>query len=637
MLLSASGVAKAFGVDSVLTNVTFRIEPREKVALVGRNGTGKSTLLKIICGLVEADSGSVNLSRGAKIGYLRQEAPVTLGLSVIEEAEAGVQNQLALRARLDELESVMSAGEATADDLDEFGLLHEHFLEAEGYSAERDVRVVLQRMGFTEDEFSRPTDLLSGGERTRLAIARLLLEEPDLLILDEPTNHLDLQATEWLEGWIRGYHGAILLVSHDRTFLESTADRVLELRDGTIKGYPGPFDKYLKLKEEENLRLAEVAKRQDQQIAKLDEFVRRFMNSQRTAQARGRLKHMNRLVSERVSAPKQDKGIKGGFQAVARSGDIVLDCEKLTVGFDDLPLYRDLNWTVRIGERWGVIGENGAGKSTLLRVIAGELEPMNGRTKLGANVFPGFFRQDGDDLDPDMSPLDVMVWDMDMEPGPARDLLGRFLISGDDVFRPIKTMSGGEKNKLSLAKLTRQNPNLLILDEPTNHLDMDSREALAEVLKEYTGTLILVSHDRWLLSQVCEQTLDIRKAGPVVYLGSYQDYRARKPESEATKRRSQAKAPLASESVIPTMTPREISKELQRVARLVEGIEADVAEKEAQIKSLEDQLANVDPTEDVLALTLAHQRMSEELEGTIAAWEEQAGELERLQSLQGKA
>jgi ATP-binding cassette subfamily F protein 3 len=614
-----------------LNNVSFRVDAREKVALVGRNGTGKTTLLRIITGQYAPDTGTVHVSPGAKIGYLRQEGAVDAGRTVLEEAQASVERQLELKSRLAELEAKMEAEPATPDDLEEYALLHEHFLEAEGYSVETDVRVVLLRMGFTEDEFDKPTAKLSGGEKTRLALARLLLEEPDLLILDEPTNHLDLQATEWLEGWLKGYHGAVLLVSHDRAFLENTAERVLELRDLTVKGYPGPFTKFLELRALEDARQAEVARRQDLEIAKMDEYVRRFMNSQRTAQARGRQKLMNRLIAERVDAPKNDKGMKAGFREVARSGDLVAEADALTLGFGpQVTLFQNLNWTVRIGERWGVIGENGSGKSTLLKVLLGELEPMAGRVRLGANVSVGYFSQDAGDLDPEMSPLDTLVWDLDMEPQPARDLLGRFLFSGDDVYRPIKTLSGGEKNKLSLAKLTQLGPNLLILDEPTNHLDMASREALAGVLADYKGTMILVSHDRWLLSQITDHTLDIRKAGPVVFPGSYPEFRIW--QARGSKPFAEKRSKVAVPDPEPTMSPRELSKELERMERLVSESEERVTKLEEGIKSIEQKLSTVSPTEDVYALTLDYRDLQEELQGAMAAWEEQTVRVEELKA-----
>jgi len=678
VLLSVSNVAKSFGVDKILTGVSFLIAAREKVALVGRNGTGKTTLLKIITGQMEADRGAVNLARGAKIGYLRQEAPVSSGRTVLEEAQASMQHQLDLQKRLQDLERNLAnqsdSPERSHDaDLEEYALLHEHFLEAEGYSAERDVRVVLQRMGFTDDEFDRQTDKLSGGEKTRLAIARMLLEEPELLILDEPTNHLDLQATEWLEGWLRQYHGAVLLVSHDREFLENTAERVLEMREGTVKAYPGPFAKYLKLKEEEEVRQAEVAKRQEQEIAKLDEYVRRFMNSQRTAQARGRLKQMNRLIESKVEAPKKEKGMKAGFGVVKRSGDVVIECENLTVGFPpsslwlvsvedpgsigkeggqgggDGILFRNLNWTVRFNDRLGVIGDNGAGKSTLIRTTLGLAEPLGGEVRLGTNLEIGYFSQDTQELDPNQSPLDFMVWECDMLPAEARNLLGRFLITGDDVYRPIKTLSGGEKNKLSLARLTNERPNLLILDEPTNHLDMDSREALSSVLKEYRGTLVLISHDRWLLSQATDQTLDVRRSGPILFNGSYAEYRlwqkrgsgsppapggVRGGFSNAATPRGH-KGPNPQSSNPPILSPRGLSKEIERLTKLVGEIEVEVARNEGAIKAVEAILSNLPATADVFALTQEHRAFQEALEGSMASWEEQSKRLEELKAMQG--
>jgi len=645
VLLSVSNVAKSFGVDQILDGVTFRLDAREKVALVGRNGTGKTTLLKILTGQIEPDSGNVQIAKGAKIGYLRQEAPVTMGRTVLEEAEEAVKKQLVLRGRLDELEAALERGSPSDEDLEEYSLLHEHFLEAEGYSAERDLRVVLQRMGFTESEFDKQTSKLSGGEKTRLAIARLLLEEPDLLILDEPTNHLDLQATEWLESWLKGYHGAVLLVSHDRAFLDNTAERVLLMKDCTVKSYPGPFPKYLQLKAEEDERQAEVARRQDMEIAKMDEYVRRFMNSQRTAQARGRLKLMNRLIENKVEAPKNERGMKAGFGEAKRSGDIVLSTEKLSIGFpsdsgEETVLFSDLEWSVRYGDRWGVIGENGSGKSTLIKVLLGQIEALSGKAKLGSNVITGYFSQDTANLDPEMSPLDVMVWEMDLKPPEARNLLARFLLTGDDVYRPVKTLSGGEKNKLSLAMLTQLQPNLLILDEPTNHLDMDSREALAQVLKEYKGTLVLISHDRWLLSQVTEQTLDVRRAGPIIYPGSYTEYRnkANKPRPKTQKAISPApvipKLLGKEKEPEPELSPRELSKEIGRVTKLVAEIELEVAEDESALKHLEEELANLSPTADVFSLTREHQRLKEQLDGRLAAWQEHSERLDRLTVMQ---
>lgn len=635
MLLNVASITKSYGPDEILAGVSFRLERREKVALVGRNGTGKTTLLKIIVGDEEPDTGAVQLARGGEIGYLRQHNPINLKGTVLQEAQAAREHELELKKRLDALEARLQDN-PTEEELEEYATLHEHFVEAEGYAAERDVRTVLKRMGFREEDFDKPASKLSGGERTRLALARQILEEPDLLILDEPTNHLDLNATEWLEGWLKGYPGAVLIVSHDRAFLENVADRYLELREGKVKAYDGPFSKYIKLRAEDEERQADLARKQQQQIDKLDEYVRRFINSQRTAQARGRQKQMNRLIDEKVSAPTKDKGIKGAIAPTKRSGDRVLETKGLGMAFGERTLFSKLDWSVMNGERWGVIGDNGTGKSTLVKAILGKLDASEGTSKLGANVEIGYFAQDGETMDLEKTPLEFMVWDVGMDPGPARDLLGRYLITGDDVFRPIKTLSGGERNKLSLARLTHDRPNVLILDEPTNHLDMDSREALADILNEYTGTLILVSHDRWLLSQVTNRTLHLRRdQSPVIYAGSYSDYRrgAAVPTTLTASKSNPAAAEAPKEE--PTMSPRELSKEIQRVEKLVGQIEDEIAALEQELAEIEATLANLPPQADVLALTQEHAATKERLDGQMGAWEEQSVRLESLRAMQG--
>lgn len=627
MLLSVSKVRKAFGTDVVLSDITFRIERREKVLLLGRNGCGKTTLLKIITGQDEPDSGNVQLARGAKIGYLRQEQQVEKGVSVLEEVERVLADQLALKSRLDELEARLEQG-ATDEDLEEYATVHEHFLELEGYSAERDLQTVLKRMGFEESEFSKPTSALSGGEKTRLALARLLLEQPDLLILDEPTNHLDLQAAEWLEGWLRSYPGAVLLVSHDRAFLEGMGDKVLDMRDGEVKAYPGPFEKFLKLRDEEREANLRLAKKQQAQADKLDEYVRRFMNSERTAQARGRLKQLQKLEASRVVVKGDERGMKATFGPSKRSGDIVVEVKDLSFGFTEELLLKDVSWIVQNGERWGVVGENGAGKSTLIKLALGNLEPWKGSIRWGANVEMGYFAQDVADLDPEKSPLDTLVWDCDLSPGEARNLLGRFLLVGDDVFRPIKTLSGGEKNKLVLASLTTLNPNLLVLDEPTNHLDMDSRDALGEVLNDFKGTLILISHDRWLLNRVTNRTLNVRRQGTETFPGNYGEFASRKGTSSVSKSIDQVK------TVGERLSPRELSKEISRLERDLDRLEKEVEKAEADISALEQRLATVGPNDDVVVLAKEYESAKSLRDDLTAKWVDTDERLASLRSMQ---
>ncbi len=655
MLLNVANLTKAYGPDEILMGVTFRMERREKVAIVGRNGTGKTTLLKILNSELEADTGAVQLSRGATIGYLKQHDPIDLSGTVREEAEKALQHAIHVKRRLEELE-VRLLNNPSNEELEEYTTVHEHYLELEGYAAERDLQTVLNKMGFKDEDFDKPASALSGGERTRLALARQILEEPDLLILDEPTNHLDLQAAEWLEGWLKNYPGAVLIVSHDRAFLENIGDRFLELKDGKVKSYPGPFAKFRKLRAEEDIRLAEVAKRQDQQLAKLDEFVRRFMNSQRTAQARGRQKHMNKLAAQKVIAPTAEKGVKGNLSPTKRSGDKVIEAKKISVSFGARKLIENLDWTVSIGQRWGVIGDNGTGKSTLIRVLLGLREANSGTAEFGANIEVGYFSQDAEDLDLEKSPIEFLVYECDMTPQTARDLLGNFLITGDDVFRPTKTLSGGEKNKLSLARLVQMKPNLLVLDEPTNHLDMDSREALASMLKSYKGTLVLVSHDRWLLGEVTNHTLHLRKDGlPISYAGNYARYRGdgvkvlrskggkgsevlRLESADQQTNIIAEKEPQNLKTVESQdrskLSPREVSKEISRLEKSILDSETSISETESEITVLERELSKVAPHADVWEMSQRHSAEKERLEGQMSAWEEQTTRLEELRKMQ---
>lgn len=621
MILSISNVAKSFAQEDVLCGATIRVEKGEKVALVGRNGCGKSTLLKIITGQMEADTGSYLFTRGASVGYLRQEHVVDEDKSLIEEAEESRKHILEIRTRLGELEKAIETG-SSIDDLEEYALLHEHFLENEGYSIERDLKIVLNRMGFEETDFSKKVGVLSGGEKTRLALAKMLLEEPDLLILDEPTNHLDLQATEWLESWINGYRGAALIVSHDRIFLQSVSERVIELRDGQAFSYTGPFEKFLRLRKEEEERNVVVAQKQQKEIDKLDEFVRRFINSERVAQARGKRKIMTRLIESKVQLQKDSKGIKGGFKSSQRSSDLVVETKNLSLSFGSLNLFSNFDWTVKRGEKWGVVGDNGSGKSSLIRVILGLLEPTNGISRIGANVVAGYFSQDAADLDPNSTPLETLTEELGMEIGAARNLLGRFLFSGDQVFQTIKSLSGGEKNKLSLAKLTQLNPNLLVLDEPTNHLDLASREALGDILCQYDGTLILVSHDRWLLSFLTTHTLDIRKEGIQKRIGNYSEFR-REASSKDTHTRFQEKQNNI-------LKPRELSKAIVKQKSLIQELELLVSKIENKVASVESQLSEPNSVDNLLPLTMQHGDLVAELQKAVLSWEAECTRLDVL-------
>lgn len=628
MLLSISNLSKSFGADLVLDGLTFRLAAREKVALVGRNGTGKTTLLRIIAGEEEPDSGGVSFARGTRLGYLSQISPVPKGQTVYEAAQQSIERRTHLAKRLRELEKMFQTGNATAEDVEEFNLVHEHFLESEGYAIERDTEVVLAKLGFEKEQFAKQTDVLSGGERTRLALARLLLDQPELLILDEPTNHLDLEATSWLESWVNGYHGAVIIVSHDRRFLEATAERFLLLRAGKIEEYAGPFAKYQKLRAEAEERQAKIAKKQAKEIENLDEFVRRFMNSQRTAQARGRLKMMNRLIDSKIEAPQKEKSLSGSIKPPKRSGEIVMQLKMASKSFGDNALFRDLSWTINRLDRWGVVGDNGGGKTTLIRCCLG-LEPLDsGEVRLGSSLQIGYFSQDSDDLDPNQSPLEAVVELVGDNIQAARNLLARFLITGEDAFRPISTFSGGERNKISLARLVALRPNVLVLDEPTNHLDMDSRNALSELLIDYKGTLLLISHDRWLLGRCTNRTLELKRNRVTAYSGSFEEVQATRVRESAPGK------PMPAPTQAERLSQREISKSIQKIAKLVEEIEAAALRAEQKLKQIEKQLESPAQS-DLPRLLKEHADQKQACDEILAKWAEHMSELEELKSRQG--
>lgn len=628
MLLRIQGLKKLFGSDIILDGVDLRIESRTRLAIVGRNGCGKTTLLKLIIGEYEPDGGVLQLGPGVKVGYLSQHQLKLDDLTVYESAAAARRQLLELRDRLRELEQAIEH-DPTSEQLEEFAMLHEHFEDLQASGTEGDVQAVLSRLGFAESDFEKPVSSLSGGERTRLALARLLLEEPDLLILDEPTNHLDIDAIEWLEQWLRSYRGSVILVSHDRQFLNQVAEQVMEISNGKSRTYKGNYDRFVELAMQDDERLIDVARKQEQEMAKLDEYVRRFMNSQRTAQARGRLKQLEKLEASAVKIEAKQLSMAAGFRNVKRSGDIVLDFKGTTKSFGDQLLFRDVNWQVRWSEKWGVIGPNGAGKSTLIRAGMGEIPLDSGSAKLGSRVELGWFSQDVDWLDLDETPLEAVCGETGLEFGPARNLLARFLVTGEDVFRPMKTMSGGERVKVALACITGREPNFLVMDEPSNHLDMDSCEGLAQVLKEFPGTLVLISHDRWLLQEVCGSLLAFEKGGVNVFLGNYVEYRER-ANSKPTKAPPKTNAP----SPATTLSPRELSKAITKLEKDVADIELQIAKSEGMKRDLETRMSQ--PTgEDVVQLSKDYQSISASIDALMDHWQSASLELEELQSQRG--
>jgi len=533
-LISLHNVTKAHGNLVLVEGASLSVHERDRIGVVGANGAGKTTLLRLLAGETEPTRGAVHFARGLSVGFLAQEPGFGGSGTVLESA-------LSAFARLDDLEDQINALRARLSEnppdaptlLRRQGELEAEFERLGGYRRHQRAEAALAGVGLRGEILHTPVERLSGGERSRLAIAHLLLQEPDVVLMDEPTNHLDVEGLEWLEEFLRGFPGAAVVVSHDRRFLDGFAERVVEVREGRVEVYRGNYSAYARQRAERIARQQKLYERQQARVAKERAFIQRYIAGQRGREARGRRKRLERL--ERLERPTTDKTIHLKITPATRGGNEVLNLEGVGKEFDARWLFRGLNLQVLRGERIGVVGPNGAGKTTLLRLIAGELEPSEGLVRLGHEITIGYHRQGLEDLAPEPTVLES-VWSRapGRRAGELRDLLGLFLFGEEEINRRVGELSGGERARLALARLILSGPNLLLLDEPTNHLDIPSRLALEEALLAYEGTAIVVSHDRYLLERVAEKIVEIRDGRARLFHGSYSSYRqTRLTEREA--------------------------------------------------------------------------------------------------------
>ncbi|MBV9171693.1 MAG: ABC-F family ATP-binding cassette domain-containing protein, partial [Chloroflexi bacterium] len=531
MLVRVDNVIKDYGGQRVLRGASLALRSGERAALLGANGGGKSTLLKIIAGLEEPDDGRVQVPAGAAVGYLPQDAGVQPGRSLHDEVLSAVADLLEIENELRRLEARIEARTGN-DGLEELVHTHaelqEEFERRGGYAIEAEVGRVLAGLGFSEADRSRRTEEFSGGWQMRIALARLLLGRPDILLLDEPTNHLDLAATEWLEGYVKASRATMLIVSHDRYFLDAVIQRVFELRDGQIESFPaGNYSAYRVERALRDEQLENIAQRQQEEIERVEAYIRRYKEGNRATMAKSREKMLARLEAARVSAPRQERMLRFTFPACPPSGREVVTLSKVTRAYGPRVVLQDVTLTIERGEHVALIGPNGAGKSTLLRVIAGRDRPTRGSASFGVGVRPAYFAQDqAEHLDPANTVFDEVYqaapasWDIQA----VRDLLGRFLFSGEAQFKAVAGLSGGERSRVALAKLLLRPNNLLLLDEPTNHLDVNTRERLEETLSDYTGTLVLATHDRYLVDRLATRVVEVADGGVHVFEGGYSAY-----------------------------------------------------------------------------------------------------------------
>lgn len=592
------GLGKSFGVRQVFSNVSFEIKEGDRIALVGPNGAGKSTLLKCILGIEELDEGQVVMSPVASIGYLQQD--VNLGdASLAEEIETAWEDVHALENKLQELTTYLETHEASESDLQRLDYLQNRLEWLGGYDYEQKTKRIVYGLGFTDEDLYKPANAFSGGQKTRINLAKALVRSPDFLFLDEPTNHLDMEMLEWLEGYLSSYRGGILIVSHDRYFMDRIVTGVVELDHHKATTYRGNYSRYV-AQREERLKADTIAyEKQQEYIKKTEEYIDKYRAGIKSKMARGRQSQLNRL--ERLEAPETSHSLDFKFPPAAMSADKVLVLDHVSIGYKtDNPIIDDVSVVVRRGESVALIGPNGAGKSTMVKAIVGELFPTEGHIDIGNRVHVGYFSQEHEELHDRWQVVDEIINNYNFTEEKARNVLGSFLFKGDDVFKLVGDLSGGERARLALLKLFLQGDNFLILDEPTNHLDVPTREIVERALQQFGGTCFIISHDRYFLDQVSTRTLVLENKGLTEYLGNYSYYKAKLKEQQDIAALTEVVEEVPKEDVkteaktISTSPSDEPKKKTNTymVEKQLAEVEEEIARLEATMKMYEVQLAN---------------------------------------------
>jgi len=623
ILLSARELSRQFDAEPVFENVTFDVRPGEKIGLVGPNGVGKSTLLRILAGLDDPDVGSVERHGSTHVAMLEQQAEFSAERTLLDEAKAGLGELYRLQQELVDLaEKIAAEKEPSTRERWQrrYDTVQQELHRLDAYNIDHRVDQVLQGLGFTPDQYDRPMTTFSGGQQNRVLLARLLLASPNLMLLDEPTNHLDISTTEWLESYLANSSQAMIVVSHDRYFLDKVTNRILELNRQSITDYPGNFSAYWRQREERMIVQQRLYEKQQEEIADLEDFIRRNKYGQKHAQATDRERKLERI--ERVERPQDFSTVPMGFGKASRTGDWVIDAQGLTKGFGGTPLFQDVTLRIHRGDRVGIFGPNGSGKTTLLRTLIGELSPDAGSVRFGTGVQIGYFDQQLESVPDDLDAIEAIrpANRPEITPGQLRDVLARFGLRGDIVFQKVSTMSGGERSKVALSRLAVLDVNLMILDEPTNHLDLWACEALENSLKEFEGTLLFVSHDRYFLDRVATHVIAFEESGPRFYEGNYtayHDFLALRAAEAAAEAKPAARAPE------PTKAEKRAAEKPARRKRKfpyrkVEDIEAEIAEKEALVERLQADMLRPEILRDGEAV----KRIRDEYDATKAQLEQ---------------
>ncbi|MCS6953913.1 MAG: ABC-F family ATP-binding cassette domain-containing protein [Bryobacteraceae bacterium] len=636
-MIRLSDASKRFGDTVLFEGASWQIHPGDRIGLVGANGSGKTTLLRILAGFESVDSGEIRRAKGLTAGYLPQSRLELCGRTVFEECLAVFSELKAMEAEMEGLTRRMAAldpsSAAWREAAERFHRLEDQFRRRDGYCLEARVGEVLAGLGFPKKDWRRRTEEFSGGWQMRIALAKLLLEQPEVLLLDEPTNHLDLDARNWLEEYLRAYPHAFVVVSHDRYFLDATVEKIVEIWNRQLRFYVGNYTQYLEQKQQRKTQLEAARRNQQAKVEQLNRFIERFRyKASKARQVQSRIKELERM--ERVEAPPEEDTVRFRFPQPAPSGRIVAEAAGLTKRYGDTVVFENVHFVIERGDRIALVGPNGAGKSMLLRLLAGLEPPSSGQIRLGHNVEVSYFAQDQyKELDPSVRLLDdlraLAPHATDTE---LRTLLGCFRFSGDAVFRPAGVLSGGERNRYALARILLRPSNFLLLDEPTNHLDLRAKDVLLKALEEFSGTLVLVSHDHYFLDRLATRVFEVGGGQVQVYPGNYEDYLRRKHESAAaahTDSPAPAPQPETEPPARPVCAPRRINPiKRRRMQERLEALEDDIARLEAEIASLEQALASFQSAEETRRLLSLLARRRQRLEELLAEWEDLSSRLE---------
>jgi len=634
IILQANKIERSFAGEVLFDNISLQVDERDRIALVGKNGAGKSTLLKILVGEEEPTSGEINKKRDLSLSYLAQDSRFESSNTIYDEMLHVFDDLRKTEKTLRQMELEM--GEKTGADLEklmqDYDRLSEEFRQAGGFTYEADIRAILNGFKFDESMWQMKIEELSGGQNTRLALAKMLLEKPNLLVLDEPTNHLDIETIAWLENYLVNYSGALLIVSHDRYFLDKVATITLDLTKHSLDRYVGNYSSFVEQKEQKLLTEAKNYEKQQKEIAALEDFVNRnLVRASTTKRAQSRRKQLEKM--ERLDKPEAGtKSAHMTFHSDKTSGNVVLTVEEAAVGYDDQVLSEPINLVIRKMNAVAIVGPNGIGKSTLIKSIVGQIPFIKGEARFGANVEVGYYDQTQSKLTPHNSVLDELWNDFKLTPEvEIRNRLGAFLFSGDDVKKTVGMLSGGERARLLLAKLSMENNNFLILDEPTNHLDIDSKEVLENALIDFDGTLLFVSHDRYFINRVATQVIELSEEGSTLYLGDYDYYLEKKAELEAL---AAAKAEAVSVSSTEEVTSNDYhlqkqnQKELRKITRRIEQLEAEMEELDQKIQDITETMHSTNDAADLVQLQSELDQLTVQQEAVMEEWAELSEQVE---------